>query len=216
MRVVIFGGGADLAKATIKNFLDSGNEVVAVYRTNPPKIPHKRLYLVQELEAEKGLETFDVLVTMTGSVSNNKLLDLSPEQWNSVIEDTLTSVYRGIRLGLRSMREGGNIVVVGSIIGSRGGVGCTNYAAAKAGLVGLVRSVAQEQAVRKICINLLELGYVNGGMGAKLNTWLKDVALSSIPLRRFCEPEEVAEAIAFLAKTRYMTGDILRFAGGLR
>ena len=97
-----------------------------------------------------------------------------------------------------------------------GGYGCTNYAAAKAGLVGLVRGAANEWAKHQIMVNLLELGYVDSGMGAELNPRVRDAAVKSIPLGRFATEEDFVHAVEYLATTRYATGTVLTLAGGLR
>ncbi len=218
MDVAIVGGGAALAQPLIRHLLDRGDTVVAVCRkTRPVVVGDCRLDVVVSVEELAGLERdFDALVTMTGSVENCTLRHLGPDAWGRVIESTLTSVYRALRACLCRMREPGNVVVVGSVVGSTGGKGCANYAAAKAGLVGLVRAAANEWARYDVVVNLLELGYVDAGMGARLDPKVREEVLKTIPLRRFATEDEVVQAIDYLMKVRYMTGNILTLAGGLR
>ncbi len=158
---------------------------------------------------------FDYMVTFTGSVRNTKLENMPACHWDTVLADTLTSVASALARGLPRMRDGGSIVVVGSIVGSTGGFGCAIYAAAKAGLVGLVRAAANETVKRNIRINLLELGYTNIGMGERLDPDIKEQIIQSIPMKRFAEAGEVIEVINFLNRQTYMTGNVLTFAGGL-
>ncbi len=109
-------------------------------------------------------------------------------------------------------------MVVGSVVGSTGGFGCCNYAAAKAGLVGLVRAAANEQAAKGTGtrVNLLELGYVDAGMGERLPEEVKNKSIRAIPLGRFARMDEVLDALDFLIRAPYMTGGVLTLAGGLR
>lgn len=158
----------------------------------------------------------DALVTFPASIRNSRLSAMAYEDWDIVIENTLNSVAKSMIAFLPYISSGGAVVVVGSIVGSTGGYGCANYAAAKAGLVGLVRSAALEVADRQIRVNLLELGYVDAGLGARLDEKQRARALKQIPLGRFARVEEVMHAIDFLLEQTYMTGNVLTVAGGLR
>lgn len=161
----------------------------------------------------------DLLITAAGSFRNAKIdaMELYND-WEPVIENNLTSVFKALKYAFQdgSMSANRNIVVIGSIVGSTGGFGCANYAAAKAGLVGLVRAAANEYASQNIRINLLELGYVDCGMGQRLDPKVKEAVMKMIPLKRFATVEEFLHAVDFLATTTYMTGNILTLAGGLR
>lgn len=158
----------------------------------------------------------DVLVTLAGKAHDAKLDGMTTSQWNLGIEDNLSSVGKALLFLLKRVRDNGNVVVVGSVVGSTGGYGCANYAAAKAGLVGLVRSAALEVAGRGVCVNLLELGFIGAGMGARLPQKVRDRVMPTIPLGRFGTPEEFVHAVEFLSTVRYMTGSVLTLAGGLR
>lgn len=213
MHVVIVGGGAALAQPVIRHYLDKGADVTAICRKTKPEVKAPRLRVLDEWQP---LLPIDVLITMTGSTADARLTEMSPMAWDTVVGHTLRSAFEAFRYGLPQMVDGGSVVVVGSVVGSTGAYGAANYAAAKAGLVGLVRSAALEVAKRGITVNLLELGYVNEGMGARLDAKTRERALASIPLKRFAEPQEVVEAIDWLARAKYLTGDVVPFAGGLR
>lgn len=215
MHLVIVGGGSAIAQHVIKYYIDSGNRVTAVCRSTEPRSLKDIVSGWIKVVSDIGqCEEMDVLITMTGKVVNSKLITMDMGDWLDGIESNLHSVYYALKHGLRKLAVGGNVVVVGSIVGSTGGYGCANYAAAKAGLVGLVRAAANENPQHHI--NLLELGYVNCGMGERLDPKVKEKVCETIPLKRFAEPQEVVEAIDFLARTKYLTGTVLPFAGGLR
>ncbi len=204
MKIMVIGSCSSIAKeyATHRRF--KGDLVSNVNRTCS----------VDDYESNQWC---DSLITFSGSVNNAKLVEMVGEQWDMVIEDTLSYVARSLAGGLIRMKDGGSVVIVGSIVGSTGGYGCANYAAAKAGLVGLVRAAANEMLERNIRVNLLELGYVEAGMGERLDDKVKQSIIKSIPMKRFAHVNEVIKAIDFLANdATYMTGGILQFAGGLR
>lgn len=227
MHVVIVGGGAALAQPVIEHFTgDSGygadcylnrthpelSDITAVCRTALPIVPGVNVIF----ELSEVTRPIDVLITMTGAVDNARLDAMTDEQWDKAIAANLTAPFQALRKLLPLVVDNGNVVVVGSIVGSTGGRGCANYAAAKAGLVGLVRAAANEHAARGVCVNLLELGYIDAGMGARLPPKVREAVLPTIPLYRFGAPEDVVLAVDFLARTRYATGTVLTLAGGLR
>jgi 3-oxoacyl-[acyl-carrier protein] reductase len=223
MHVCIFGASSSIGKKLVESYLVDGAEVTAVVHRNYPDInttDHLRKYLlVTNSMANTG--TIDIAVILNGSVSNSKLLNMHDEKWDEVIDSTLTYPFRVIRHIMNHASSTCSVVVVGSVVASLGGIGCSNYVAAKAGLEGLVRAAANEwsRAIdggKKRRINLLELGYVNAGMGLQLHDLVKEKMLKEIPMGRFAEVEEVIHAIKFLASQTYMTGNTLTFAGGLR
>lgn len=213
--VCVFAGGAALAKPIIEHFLVKGDYVTAVCR-NDPMLSRCCKHLSVVERSGRVEAPVDVLVTLPGSTLSDVLERMPLANWVRVLDDTLTAVFEAMHDLLPKMQSGSNVVVVGSIIGSTGGYGCANYAAAKAGLVGLVRAAANELAKRDVCVNLLELGYVNAGMGSRLSPKVREAALTTVPLRRFAEPVEVVQAVDFLSSVRYMTGNTLTLAGGLR
>lgn len=188
--------------------------VVAVCRNVVPDVVATNVFTVLSTTELTHGEPFDLLVTLTGRTADMRVGPGARAAWDGVIADTLTSVYDA--LANVPVKDGGNVVVVGSVVGSTGGYGCANYAAAKAGLVGLVRSAALEWAGRGVCVNLLELGFMDAGMGARLPPKVRDRALPTIPLGRFGTEAEFVHAVEFLSTVRYMTGSVLTLAGGLR
>lgn len=172
--------------------------------------------LTPESKILRDLDPIDLLVTLTGATSDAKLDAMTPQQWEYVMDANVTTVFNALRHGLPNVKEGGSAVVVGSIVGSTGGYGCANYATAKAALRGLVRAAANENVSRGVRVNLLELGYIDAGMGRRLGQPIKDKIVPAIPMKRFGTLEETVQAIEALEKLTYMTSGVLTLAGGMR
>lgn len=207
-----------MAQPLLDRYLDDCyyNEVTAVCRCKKPKREHPLLKVVDDPGSVVPwkLGEFDLLVTVTGGTSDKTLAKMDDVDWHKAVGPTLGAVATAFRQV--KVKDGGNVVVVGSVVGSTGAYGAANYAAAKAGLVGLVRSAALEWASRGVCVNLLELGFVDAGMGARLPDKVKARVLPTIPLGRFGTEAEFVHAVEFLSTVRYMTGGVLTLAGGLR
>ncbi len=220
--IVIIGGGAALAKPLIDHWLEDPafpQVVTAMCRKTVPTVPKgvaHNLRIVKSLKDIPDDFSIDTLVTLTGTAKDGRIFDLSWDQWFDVTWDCLIAPAMSIGELVPRMSDGGSIVVVGSIVGSTGGYGCANYAASKSGLVGLVRATANEVSKRNIKVNLLELGFMDVGMGARLEPKVRERATASIPLKRFGTERDFVRAVNFLAETDYMTGGVLTLAGGLR
>lgn len=208
--ICIVTGGASLAQPLISHYGGTYSRITALCHLTPPDASNKDL-ATTAWTYDEVKEPIDTLVVLPGAFDNARITQMKMTQWSEVIQSTLTSVYNALHHLLPKMNDGGNVVVVGSIVGSTGGYGCANYAAAKAGLVGLVRAAANEH--RKLHINLLELGYIDAGMGKKVD---QSKVLPSIPLGRFGTEEDFVHAVEFLGSTKYCTGNILTLAGGMR
>ncbi|MEG9480781.1 3-oxoacyl-ACP reductase FabG [Mannheimia indoligenes] len=166
-------------------------------------------------------ETFgdvDVLVNNAGITRDGLLMRMKDDDWFDIIQTNLTSVYRLSKAVLRPMmKKGGRIISIGSVVGSMGNPGQTNYCAAKAGLVGFSKSLAKEVASRGITVNVVAPGFIATDMTDELNEDQRNAILSQIPAGELGSPQDIAKAVAFLASddARYINGETIHVNGGL-
>ncbi|HEX2298866.1 MAG TPA: 3-oxoacyl-ACP reductase FabG [Pseudonocardiaceae bacterium] len=170
-------------------------------------------------EAEQVNGPIEVLVANAGITDDTLLLRMTEEQFTRVLDANLTGAYRVAKRAAKSMLRArfGRMVFISSVVGLSGGAGQVNYAASKAGLVGVARSIARELGSRSITANVVAPGYVDTDMTAELPEERREEILGSIPLRRQASPEDVAAAVTFLASDAagYITGAVLPVDGGL-
>lgn len=169
--------------------------------------------------AAAAMGSVDILVNNAGITRDNLFMRMSDAEWASVIEVNLTSTFRLCRGVLRGMMKvrWGRIVNIGSVVGATGNPGQGNYAAAKAGLVGLSKSLAAEVASRGITVNVVAPGFITTAMTDKLNDEQKARILGAVPAGRMGEPAEIAAAVLYLASAEagYVTGSTLHVNGGM-
>ncbi|ACA17605.1 3-oxoacyl-(acyl-carrier-protein) reductase [Methylobacterium sp. 4-46] len=169
--------------------------------------------------AEAALGGLDILVNNAGITRDNLFLRMKDEEWDSVIAVNLTAAFRLSRAAVKGMmrRRSGRIVNIGSVVGSTGNAGQGNYAAAKAGLVGLTKALAAEVASRKITVNCIAPGFIASPMTDALNAKQREAILATVPMGRLGEGGEVAAAAVFLASDEagYVTGHTLHVNGGM-
>lgn len=173
--------------------------------------------LVKEAEARMG--ALDILVNNAGLNRDMLSMRLRDEDWQAVIDVDLTAAFRLTRAALRGMvkRRWGRVIGIGSVVGLIGNAGQANYAAAKAGLVALMKSIAQEVATRGITCNVIAPGYIRTPMTEKLTDDQRGKILARIPADRMGEPGDVAAATVYLAseEAAYVTGQVLHVNGGM-
>jgi 3-oxoacyl-[acyl-carrier protein] reductase len=160
-----------------------------------------------------------ILVNNAGITRDNILMRMKEEEWNSVLDVDLSSVYRLSRAVLRGMLKTrhGRIVSITSVIGATGNAGQTNYAAAKAGIIGFTKSLAREVGSRNITVNAVAPGFIDTEMTQALPEAQRATLLQSIPLHRLGNVQDVANAVAFLVseEAAYITGETLHVNGGM-
>jgi 3-oxoacyl-[acyl-carrier protein] reductase len=169
--------------------------------------------------AEKALGPIDILVNNAGLTRDNLLMRLSEAGWDDVLDANLKGAFFTTRAAIKGMmkRRSGRIINISSIVGLTGNKGQANYAASKAGLIGLTKSVAKEYASRGICVNCIAPGFIETDMTAALPEDARKVLLEGIALGRLGSPEDVASAVLYLASdlANYMTGQVLVVDGGM-
>lgn len=182
---------------------------------------------VSSLESIEGLlkavkEEFgdiDILVNNAGITRDNLLMRMKEDEWQSILDTNLTSIFRMSKAVLRPMmkKRAGRIINIGSVVGSSGNPGQVNYAAAKAGLIGFTKSMAREIASRGITVNVVSPGFIDTDMTKALTDDQKATIKKDIPAERLGQPEEIAATVAFLASegAAYITGETIHVNGGM-
>jgi 3-oxoacyl-[acyl-carrier protein] reductase len=208
---VNFRSGEGAAKQTVKRIEDDGGAALALRGDVTDTEQLEQLFTTLEERHGRVL----VLVNNAGVRADDLALSLSDEDWGRVLETNLTAAFRATRRALRGMiRERfGRVINVASVVGPRANAGQANYAAAKAGLIGMTRTVAVEVARRGVTVNAIAPGLIETDMTADLDGEM----LSAVPAKRAGRPEEVAACASFLASERagYVTGGTLYVDGGL-
>jgi 3-oxoacyl-[acyl-carrier protein] reductase len=160
-----------------------------------------------------------ILVNNAGITRDNLLVRMKDDEWDSIMDTNLKSAYRLSKAVLRGMMKAryGRIISVGSVVGTSGNAGQTNYAAAKAALVGFTKSLAQEVGSRAITVNCVAPGFIDTDMTRSLSDAQRQALVEKIPLGRLGTPQDVAHAVAFLASPEagYITGATLHVNGGM-
>jgi len=160
-----------------------------------------------------------ILVNNAGITRDNLLMRMKDDEWESIMNTNLTSVYRLTKACLRAMMKArkGRIVSIASVVGVTGNAGQTNYGAAKAGIIGFSKSLAREVGSRGITVNVVAPGFIDTDMTRALSEDQRNALLGSIPLARLGQPEEIAQAVGFLASpaASYITGETLNVNGGM-
>jgi 3-oxoacyl-[acyl-carrier protein] reductase len=226
--VLVTGGSRGIGLATARRFAANGDKVAITYNSTPPP---DEFFAVKcditsmpdvdaafaAVEAELG--PVEVLVANAGITKDTLLLRMSETDFASVIDANLTGAYRVCKRAAQTMLRArrGRIVLISSVVGLLGSAGQANYAASKAGLVGLARSLARELGSRSITVNVVAPGPVETDMTAVLGEERMAALTASVPLGRVATPDEIAGVITFLASddAAYITGAVLPVDGGL-
>jgi 3-oxoacyl-[acyl-carrier protein] reductase len=226
--VLVTGGSRGIGLACARWFAAQGDRVAVTYNASPP--PEEFFAVrcdvtsVEQVDAaftaiEAELGPVQVLVSNAGITNDGLLLRMSESAFTSVVDANLNGAYRVAKRAAGPMLKArsGRLIFVSSVVGLLGSAGQANYAASKAGLVGLARSVARELASRSITANVVAPGPVSTDMTDALGDKRKDDLAAAVPLGRFATPEEIAGVVGFLASdaAAYITGAVIPVDGGL-
>ena len=168
-------------------------------------------------KVKKELGSVDILVNNAGITKDMLLMRMTEEQFDSVIQTNLKGTFNMIRHASSIMlkQRSGAIINMSSVVGVMGNVGQANYAASKAGIIGLTKSTAKELAARGVTCNAIAPGFVETDMTAALSEDLQKQMLETIPLKRYGQVDDIAQAAVFLGKNTYVTGQVLHVDGGM-
>lgn len=211
---VAITGRREAELARVAAALGGARVIVAPADLSDPAAPAA---LVERIEAEAG--GLDILVNNAGFTRDMLALRMGDADWAAVLEVDLTAPFRLARAALRGMmkKRHGRIVSIASIVGVTGNAGQANYAAAKAGLIGMSKSLAQEVATRGVTVNVVAPGFVKTAMTDALGDAQKTALLARIPTQRMGTPEDIAAAVVYLASAEaaWVTGQTLHVNGGM-
>lgn len=228
--VLVTGGNRGIGRAIVDAFVEAGDQVAATYRTGEPPEVKGVLWVQADVTDAAALDAafaaveaahgpVEVVVANAGITRDTLVLRMSDEDFAAVLETNLTGSFRVARRAARGMLRlrRGRLVFISSVVGLLGSAGQVNYAASKAGLVGMARSLARELGSRGITANVVAPGFVETEMTAELPEDRQAQYLAQIPLGRYATAEEVAGVVRWIASAEaaYITGAVVPVDGGL-
>ncbi|MBK9475988.1 MAG: 3-oxoacyl-ACP reductase FabG [Tetrasphaera sp.] len=228
-KVLVTGGNRGIGLAIARAFVEAGDDVVVTHRSDAPPegLRGVRCELTDTASVDAAFTQaeellggpVEILVANAGVTKDTLLMRMSDEDFQSVLDTNLTGAFRCVRRASKGMirLRRGRIILISSVVGLYGSPGQANYAASKAGLVGLARSITRELGGRGITANVVAPGFIDTDMTAALPEATRTGYLAAIPAGRFAAPAEVAAAVTFLASpgAAYISGAVIPVDGGL-
>ena len=228
--VLVTGGNRGIGLAIAKAFLANGDQVAITSRSEVTDLPEGILAVRADVTDEASVDAafkeveaahgpVEVLVANAGITKDTLLLRMSEADFTSVLDTNLTGAFRVLKRASKGMLrlKKGRVVLISSVVGLYGSPGQINYASSKSGLIGMARSLTRELGSRNITANVVAPGYVNTEMTDVLPEETKQQYMKAIPAARFCEPEEIANVVRWVAsdEARYISGAVIPVDGGL-
>jgi 3-oxoacyl-[acyl-carrier protein] reductase len=226
--VLVTGGNRGIGLAIARAFAENGDVVTITHRSGEPPngLSGVRCDVTDQDSVDAAFDQVqerhgpvEVLVANAGVTRDTLLLRMSDDDFRTVVDTNLTGAFRVVRRAARGMLRArkGRIVLIGSVVGLLGSPGQTNYAATKAGLIGMARSIARELGSRGITVNVVAPGFVESDMTAELSEERRAEILAGIPLARYASADEVARVVRWVAsdEAAYITGAVIPVDGGL-
>jgi 3-oxoacyl-[acyl-carrier protein] reductase len=226
--VLVTGGNRGIGLAIARAFVENGDVVIITHRgAEPPDdLTGVRCDVTDQVSVDAAFDRVEerygpveILVANAGVTRDTLLLRMSEEDFSHVVDTNLTGAFRVVRRAARGMLRArtGRIVLIGSVVGLLGSPGQANYAATKAGLIGMARSLARELGSRGITVNVVAPGFVESDMTAELTEQRRAEILAGIPLARYATADEVARVVRWVAsdEAAYITGAVIPVDGGL-
>lgn len=213
--IINYNGSKEKAQET-KAEIESAGGKAAIYQCDVSDFEKCEVFIADVI---KEYGRLDILVNNAGITKDGLLMKMSEEDFDKVLNTNLKGAFNTIRFATRQMlkQRSGRIINMSSVVGVSGNAGQANYAASKAGVIGLTKATAREVASRGITVNAIAPGFIETDMTEVLSDKVKEASVSQIPLGTFGKPEDVAAAAAFLASDEagYITGQVLHVDGGM-
>ncbi len=213
--IINYNGSAQKAEEVKKEIEKAGGKAMTI-QCDVTDFDACKIFIQKVIETHSSI---DILVNNAGITKDGLLMKMSEEDFDSVINTNLKGAFHCIRFASRQMmkQRSGKIINISSVVGVAGNAGQANYAASKAGVIGLTKAAAKELAPRNINVNAIAPGFIDTDMTSVLTEKMKEQVAEQIPLKKFGNPEDIANATAFLASDAagYITGQVLMVDGGM-
>lgn len=210
---IVLNGRSEISQELLAEFVSYNVKVVAISGDVSSSVDAKRM--IEKAIAELG--SVDILVNNAGITNDKLMLKMTEDDFERVLKINLTGAFNMTQAILKSMMKSrqGAIINLSSVVGLVGNIGQVNYAASKAGLIGLTKSVAREVANRGIRVNAIAPGFIESDMTDAIPEKMKDAMIAQVPMKRIGTVEEVANVALFLAEQEYITGQVIAIDGGM-
>ena len=236
LNIILTGATGTIGNSILDKIISSGSNVIATgtneLKLNKIQDKYKNINIIKfDISNHKKIEDFiencskifsnkiDVLINNAGITQDNLSIRMSLDEWEKVIDINLTSTFLLSKFAIKKMlkNKSGKIINITSVVGHTGNLGQSNYTASKAGIVAMSKSLAIEYAKKNININCISPGFIKTAMTEKIDEKFKEIIVSKIPSARLGEPEDVANAVIFLASNQsdYINGETLHVNGGM-